>query len=225
MWWWCPGFQKTTSSLSLRLPWNFSTAAHLDEVFQARSKPKGSLCVVPHRIRLWIPSVHWSQTLVIWERPGALRIRGALPLRSYVKPTRQLTCSCVSSGLALLGLHHTRPTLTIVPCRSWPHHALPLASGSWAPTHSALGATRGKNTNRPELNLVFETLQINYSLPQPSPLLKLGGRMDACIYSPSQACIHAIQLNHYSTFFVVCPSKWDNFAASLSLTVLEMQPR
>ena len=102
------------------------------------------VCVDPHRIPLWIPSVQWSQTLVTWERFGTLRTQGKLPLRSSVKLLRQLTCPCVWSGLALLGLGRTRPTLTTMPHEDWPRQALLLASGSCAPTPTARGFTKGK---------------------------------------------------------------------------------
>lgn len=111
------------------------------------------VCVDPHRIPLWIPSVQWSQTLVTWERSGTLRIQGKLPLRSSVKLFRQLTCSCVWSGLALLGLGRTRPTLTTMPHQDWPRQALLSASGSCAPTPTAQGFAKEKT--QIGLNLIF----------------------------------------------------------------------
>lgn len=156
------------------------------------------VCVDPHRIPLWIPSVQWSQTLVTWERSGTLRTQGKLPLRSSVKLLRQLTCSCVWSGLALLGLGRTRPTLTTMPHRDWPRQALLSASGSCAPTPTAVGFAKEKT--QIGLNLIFclrpYTLIIAHLCP-PYLYNQVGEWTHACTHPSKHAYSPGKPLHHY----------------------------
>lgn len=112
------------------------------------------------------PCVCWpSQNTPLNSLSSVITNLGDLGEIRHTKDTRQaaleIVCEVVEtadlprvwSGLALLGLGRTRPTLTTMPHEDWPRQALLSASGSWAPTPTARGFAKGKT--QIGLNLIF----------------------------------------------------------------------
>ena len=98
------------------------------------------------------------------------------------------------------------------------HHAPPRLTSPGSPiglwllcTHPhSSGVCQGKNTNRSEPNLLFETLHTHYSSPLSSLPLQSGRRMDTRMHSPIQACIQSRQ-TLTSLSWVARSSKWGHF--------------